>query len=69
MSALSRSSSVAPPSRPRRWLKRFLAATMAAVVAGGGLFAVTEPAAAARSHGRTRSSMSVTGLDPLVLTP
>ena len=53
MSALSRSQSVsssrsiAPPSRRPRWLKRFLAATVAAVVAGSGIFAATETAAAA----------------------
>jgi hypothetical protein len=47
MSALSSTRSIAPPSRPRRWLKRLLAATVAAMVAGGGIFAVTETAAAA----------------------
>ncbi|MFJ2758392.1 non-reducing end alpha-L-arabinofuranosidase family hydrolase [Nocardioides sp. NPDC087217] len=48
MSALSSSQSIAPPSRPRRWLKRLVAATVAAVVAGGGIFAVTgTPASAA----------------------
>ena len=47
MSALSSTQSIAPPSRRPRWLKRFLAATVAALVAGGGIFAVTETAAAA----------------------
>ncbi|MFC8797571.1 non-reducing end alpha-L-arabinofuranosidase family hydrolase [Promicromonospora sp. NPDC057138] len=47
MSALSRSESIAPPSRRPRWLKRLVAATVAALLAGGGLFAVTETAAAA----------------------
>ncbi|WP_454853883.1 non-reducing end alpha-L-arabinofuranosidase family hydrolase [Promicromonospora soli] len=47
MTALSRTQTIAPPSRRPRWLKRFVAATVAALVAGGGIFAVTAPAAAA----------------------
>ncbi|MFC8797785.1 non-reducing end alpha-L-arabinofuranosidase family hydrolase [Promicromonospora sp. NPDC057138] len=47
MSALSSSRSIAPPQRRPRWLKRLVAATVAALLAGGGIFAVTETAAAA----------------------
>jgi beta-xylosidase len=47
MTAFSRSSSAAPPSRRPRWLKRFAAATVAAVLVGVGAVVVTGPAAAA----------------------
>ncbi len=47
MPALSSTQTIAPPSRRPRWLKRFVAATVAALVAAGGIFAVTETAAAA----------------------
>ena len=47
MSTISSSQSIAPPAPRRRWLKRLVAATVAALVAGAGAVAVTGPAAAA----------------------
>jgi hypothetical protein len=47
MSALSSTQTIAPRSRRPRWLKRVLAAGVAALLAGGGVVAVTETAAAA----------------------
>ncbi|WP_277207583.1 non-reducing end alpha-L-arabinofuranosidase family hydrolase [Isoptericola croceus] len=47
MSALSRSRSIAPPTRRRRWLTRVVAAGVAALMASAGAVAVTGPAAAA----------------------
>ena len=63
MSAFSRSSSVATPSRRRRSLMRFVAAGVAAVVAGGGAVPVTEPAAAAQAADEWNPESSYTTTD------